>query len=414
MFPMGMYNYDYNYGYGSPYMPNPYAFNSYAFNSYPFNSDLNNYSYSVPIEHNSPNTDIFLSHHKKDNTAEVLLAGTAVAVVGAILIGILLKKPRGLTQGAKDLGAGAHAPQGHTPNPASAAPAAPAHKPVPTPAAKPATPAAHITTQKSVNIYRQKARDEFIKRSEEGAEWYKQHNETRLYNIRMGYIQDVKSGKISDNDIYYQLYKDFYETLRTAQYPKDARFDWQIDELTGKSTSLIKASEENGWHYRTPEIRHQQGWSTSDKSIDRISVNAVTDRNLIETLDKLFGEGHIKGYYKTPDDAYRWLERHDPITIYLHEKATPEILSKIEQATKPYIRSTEDVLIGEKFAPGLALEKSPQLEDIDNLLKRAKSIDPLIEQQLKISLQGLKTNINASAGQITAGHKFLDFLTASS
>lgn len=147
------------YGFGYPGMMNPYALGAFA------NGSLN-----APAIVSKPQADVFVSHHKKDNTAEVLLTGAAVAGVGALLIAALLKKPSQaaqkirtiFTKGAPEV----HAPI-HAPSPVSAAPAAPAapvattHTPAapvsptrtpavparptssaPAPAAAPATPAA--------------------------------------------------------------------------------------------------------------------------------------------------------------------------------------------------------------------------------------------------------------------------------
>lgn len=126
---LGGYGTGYGYGYGYPSMFNPYALNVFA----------NRYS-SSPVVNSQPNTDIFVSHHKKDNTAEVLLTGTTIAALGAILIGALLKKSSNTAQGIKTIlkkaASEVHAPI-HTPSTPSAAPVPPARTPAPTPAPVP-------------------------------------------------------------------------------------------------------------------------------------------------------------------------------------------------------------------------------------------------------------------------------------
>ena len=66
-----------------------------------------------------------------------------------------------------------------------------------------------------------------------------------------------------------------------------------------------------------------------------------------------------------------WLERHDPITIYLDEKADTKTLEAVKTACEKYIRSSEDVLLGKKFASGMALQKSPDEQDIKAILQEA-------------------------------------------
>lgn len=89
---IGGYGLGYGYGYGGMGMFNPYALNTLA------NGYLNS-----PAINSQPQADIFVSHHKKDNTAEVVLTGAAVAGLGALLVGALLKKPSEAIQGVKTI-----------------------------------------------------------------------------------------------------------------------------------------------------------------------------------------------------------------------------------------------------------------------------------------------------------------------
>lgn len=224
--------------------------------------------------------------------------------------------------------------------------------------------------------------------------------------IYSSFGERVKNGDFTPEDIYNKLFNELYGNIRKADYPIDARFNPKIEEITGQSTSLMQVKAENGWHYRLPANRRQFGWSTKGKSEHRISINATTNEELIKKLDDLFGNGQIKGYYKTPDQSASWLDRHDPITIYLHEPPSEKILKQIEETAKPYIRSEEDVLVGNKFAAGLALEQSPQIEEITNLLEEAKKIDTNLEQALRKNFTN-NGSLKASAGQITAAKRLL-------
>lgn len=89
---VGGYGMGYGYGFGYPGMCNPYALGAMA------NGYLNS-----PAIKSQPQADIFVSHHKKDNTAAVLLTGAAVAGVGALLIAALLKKPSQAVQEVKTI-----------------------------------------------------------------------------------------------------------------------------------------------------------------------------------------------------------------------------------------------------------------------------------------------------------------------
>lgn len=145
----GCGGYGMGYGYGYPGMVNPYALNS-----------LSNSYLGAPAINSQPNMDVFLSRHKKDNTAEVLLAGGTIAAVGALLVAALLKKSGNATKILRNATSEAHSASHiapvHTPSSASAASAAPASAPstpattiftrTPAPVVRPATPAPGHTT----------------------------------------------------------------------------------------------------------------------------------------------------------------------------------------------------------------------------------------------------------------------------
>lgn len=131
--------YGMGYGYGYPAMFSPY-------------SSLSNSYLNSPSINSQPNTDVFLSRHKKDNTAEVLLTGGTIAAVGALIIGVLLKKPSGgartiLRNITSDAHSASHAVPVHTPSVAStASSAAPAPSVFTRTPAAPVRPAAAPTT----------------------------------------------------------------------------------------------------------------------------------------------------------------------------------------------------------------------------------------------------------------------------
>lgn len=254
-----------------------------------------------------------------------------------------------------------------------------------------------------------KARNKLAKIYEQIAKEASSSGNAKRGNIYSDFAKRVRNGEFTEEDVYSKLYNEIYNGLRKADYPITPKYNHKIANLTEMETHLIQVKNEGGWHYRLPKNRNSLGWSTSDKCIDRISVNAETDEKLITTLDNLFTSGKIKGYYKTPDQAASWLERHDPITIYLHEQATPTILNEVKQATSPYIRSDKNVLSGITFAPGLALEKSPQQAEILSLLNEAKLFNPQLEKSLRQNFTR-KGELKASAGQMTSAKNLLQYL----
>ena len=82
---------------------------------------------------------------------------------------------------------------------------------------------------------------------------------------------------------------------------------------------------------------------------------------------------------------------------------------KVHIACERYIRSTDNVLIGDKFAPSFALQKSLNVIDIENLLKMANTIDPALEKTLRNNFTR-NGKLVASAGEFSAAEKLLEFL----
>ena len=203
---------------------------------------------------------------------------------------------------------------------------------------------------------------------------------------------------------YANLLDAIYKDLRLGEYPTSSIITKNIEEITAKGTQTIRVKNENGWHYRIPLGRK------SAKSVDRVSVNALADENLVKALDDLFASQKVKGYYKTPDTTLNWLERHDPITIYLDEKATPETLDLIKSTCGKYIRSTEDVLSGKKFASGLALQKSPDEQDIRAILAEAKNVDAELESVLEKQFTNANGKLITSAGYIDSAKKLIELV----
>lgn len=204
---------------------------------------------------------------------------------------------------------------------------------------------------------------------------------------------------------YTNLLDALYKDLRLGEYPASSLVTKNIEDITSKGNKFIKVKNQNGWHYRMPIGRK------SAKSVDRISVNALADEKLIKNLDDLFASGKVKGYYKTPDASLNWLERHDPITIYLDEKADTKTLEAVKTACEKYIRSSEDVLSGRKFASGMALQKSPDEQDIKAILQEAKNVDSTLEYVLRTQFtDNASGKLITSAGYMDSAKKMIDLM----
>ena len=216
---------------------------------------------------------------------------------------------------------------------------------------------------------------------------------------------------ISPEEIYQNAVALKYQNIRSAKYPINARYNQNIDRITGTTTNNIIVNNQNCWNYRI-----SKAGTFKDKTIDRISLNVYPEEQLITSLDKYFATGKIKGYYKTPDRLQDWGLRHDPITIYLQEPITQNIIDDIVKISKPHIRSTENVLIGKTVSPGVAIDKSPSTQDLVNLIQEARQYDEILAHQLETSKKyGFARNpmygdytLQSSAGQVAAVRALLD------
>lgn len=216
---------------------------------------------------------------------------------------------------------------------------------------------------------------------------------------------------ISPEEIYQNAVALKYQNIRSAKYSTNARYNPNIDSITGTTTNNITVNNQNCWNYRISKTG-----IFKDKTIDRISLNVYPEEQLITSLDKYFATGKIKGYYKTPDRLQDWGLRHDPITIYLQEPITQNIIDDIVKISKPHIRSTENVLIGKTVAPGVAIDKSPSTQDLVNLIQEARQYDEILAHQLETSKKyGFARNpmygdytLQSSAGQVAAVRALLD------
>jgi len=241
---------------------------------------------------------------------------------------------------------------------------------------------------------------------------------SREYHLKIRNVSEQEADRIIDyslenldtTTLTKGLLQHMYSSIRMHDYKQDENYDSEIEEITKASTDEINSHSENGWHYRAPYYEKNGKKDTKfNKSDSRISLNVNADKKLIEDLDKCIVEickkpGSV--YYKTPEDSSRWLERHDPITIYFDDEVPDEVKEKIVDVTKPYIRSEEDVLPGEKLSGGVACERTPSEEKLQELVENGYSINKESGDAIREYLTK-EDRLKASAGEVATIEKYI-------
>ena len=176
----------------------------------------------------------------------------------------------------------------------------------------------------------------------------------------------------------------------------------------------------NGWSWR----QFKNGCRRLAK--DRVSLNVVADKRMIQELDRLMLKGEFvdkngrlvklddsvftKGMYKTPQTAEGWLTRHDPITMYFDEKVSPEMLDAISQITEKYARTSSNgkaLMNSLEGKPWIANEAYTPEAQIKKLYERAKKLNPdLADMIYSESMDHGQWNV--STGMYAAMEKLVD------
>lgn len=187
-----------------------------------------------------------------------------------------------------------------------------------------------------------------------------------------------------------------YNKLRLHPYKIDAKHNVKIENITGADNSLIKVKNQDNWHYRMPNN------NVPVKTVERMSLNANANENLIKELDDYFYNKGV-GYYKTPSDSTSWLDRHDSITMYFNQQITPEIENDLAKICQKYVRNTDDVLVGQKIIPGLTKVKEPSAADITDVMDKADKLNADLGKAVKSYFRNNNNgqiSYKASAGQM--------------
>ena len=178
--------------------------------------------------------------------------------------------------------------------------------------------------------------------------------------------------------------------------------DYKHVKLMANSSTANDGSTK-GWFYRQYYPRPNVHPATRE----RLSLNVYMAPGLIKKLDEIVNEdaGKHISQYKTPSDVRGWSHRHDPITIYFYS-LTPDLLQKIVDATKPYLRpakSAEVVAIKNPYPVrlpnGIYYNKEWSRDEINALFDNIKKFFPAFENESRAAFDSKKRNV-LSAGQV--------------
>lgn len=195
-----------------------------------------------------------------------------------------------------------------------------------------------------------------------------------LYEDFLSHIEELESRK----RLIKSLFQSVYNKYRLADYPTDPNEE-DVWEKYLNSTNIPINNKKSEWMYR--------GIFKGGEAVDqtRGSFNVDVTPELIDSLDELITSGKLKANYKfgQPGTPASPTERHDSISIYFLEKPNPEVLEKIANIIKPYVRG--DNLMGKKVADGFYISEigSVKSEHITSFIEQLEIKDPALSEAVK-------------------------------
>lgn len=204
------------------------------------------------------------------------------------------------------------------------------------------------------------------------------------------------------------MLQQFYNGIRIAKYD-NSNVEIGIEDYTSEpNASIEEVRDKSGWHYRIP-------FNTStEKTKYRISLNIKGSKELIDILDNIAKDYNI--YYKTPTTSMEWLDRHDPVTIYisnttLTDAQVQELKDRVVKETAPYIRSNQGFgLYGENISEGVEFGEEATENNANSLVAEALLIDKTLSDGVRQYLTSTSGKFKGSVGQQMAVRQLLDIV----
>lgn len=187
-----------------------------------------------------------------------------------------------------------------------------------------------------------------------------------------------------------------YISYRTTEFDKNRIISSDFSNEAKLFKNGMSVENSGDWLYRKPEAINYNILDYQVFPKERISLNTLADKKLLDVLDRYFANGEIiidgkilkkisppVGYYKCPVDNNDWIHRTDPITLYFKEKISSSVIEDIKAITCPFKNSqlvpkTDKVfLAGEiKGADWLSYSKEKSPEELLKQLNEIRKINP--------------------------------------
>lgn len=221
----------------------------------------------------------------------------------------------------------------------------------------------------------------------------------------------TESGRIDSDNPYTTLIEGTYQEIRRGAYTPTTEDDASVVERTAQSAEgmVFHDGMLPHWHAHIPEWLLTTKSLAGKRPIATISINAHASPELVAALDHYLVEASIEVTVKYPARFDNWMDRHDPVTIYLFEELPPDVEEELVRITKPFIRSDQG-LFGRKLADGLYLGTGVSEDELLSLIARGRTIDPRLGAALERRFSSPGKPSSASAGEIAAAKRVLHLL----
>ncbi len=188
------------------------------------------------------------------------------------------------------------------------------------------------------------------------------------------------------------------ETTMSASEYQNILQNWE-KRADGLDISHGDGDIASGWIYKTsPEYWKKR---KAGKPIHRFILNVDPNSRLLSHLDDFAKKYGCQ--YKCAETKHIAYSRPDTIVIYTADERFNEQKNELAKLAAPYVRSNGDELLdGDKIAPGLYTASERDRKDIEQLIKKAQTIYPRLADNLQNTLdQNPSKQHPLSLGQYT-------------